>query len=106
MNELTGYIQDEIPWCLLLDNDMVFIDETKDGVNTKLERWRDTLEAKDFRLSRSMAEYLHCRFSAGNGGVIDEIVIGAMVRPRVEGFKDIGSTIRKTERLMKTLTSE
>ena len=45
-------IQDEIPWCMLFTDDIVFIDETKEGVNIKLERWRDTLEAKGFRLSR------------------------------------------------------
>ena len=49
---------------LFVDN-IVLIDETREGVNTKLERWRDTLEAKGFRLSRSKTEYLHCRFSAG-----------------------------------------
>ena len=36
--------------------DIVLIDETRDGVNTKLEQWRDTLEAKSFRLSRSKIE--------------------------------------------------
>jgi len=38
---------------MLFADDIVLIDETRDGVNTKLERWRDTLEARGFRLSRS-----------------------------------------------------
>ena len=43
-------------------------------MNAKLERWRDTLEARGFRLSRSKTEYLHyCRFSADKGsGAGDE----------------------------------
>jgi len=38
MDELIRGIQDEIPWCLLFTNDIVLIDETKEGVNIKLER--------------------------------------------------------------------
>ena len=43
MDELTKGIQDEIPWCMLLANDTVLIDGTRERVNTKLERWIDTL---------------------------------------------------------------
>jgi len=57
MDELTRGIQDEVPWCMLFADDIVLIDESREGVNTKLERWRDTLEAKGFRLSRSETEY-------------------------------------------------
>ena len=39
MDELTREIQDEIPWCMLFADDIVLIDETKEGINTKLERW-------------------------------------------------------------------
>jgi len=60
MDELTREIQDEILWCMLFANDIVFIDETREGVNAKLEWWRDAIEAKGFRLSRSKTEYLHC----------------------------------------------
>ncbi|KAG5608224.1 hypothetical protein H5410_019505, partial [Solanum commersonii] len=45
-------------------NDVVLIDETRNGVNAKLEVWRRTLESKGFRLSRIKTEYLECKFSA------------------------------------------
>jgi len=32
MDELTKEIQDEIPWCILFDDNIVLIDETRDGV--------------------------------------------------------------------------
>ena len=48
---------------MLFADDIVFIDETRQGVNDKLESWRLTLEARGFRLSRSKTEYLHCCFS-------------------------------------------
>jgi len=83
MDELTRGIQDELPWCMLFADDIILIDETRVVVNTKLERWRDTLEAKGFRLSRSKTEYLHCHFSASEG-VANEVAIDGAVILRVE----------------------
>ena len=37
---------------MLFADDIVLIDETNKRVNTKLELWRQTLEAREFRLSR------------------------------------------------------
>ena len=37
MNELTRVIQDEIPWCMPFADDIVLVDETRVGVNVKLE---------------------------------------------------------------------
>ena len=80
MDELTRGIQDEIPWCMLFADDIVLIDESREGVNTKLECWRDSLEVRGFRLSRSKTEYLHCKFSASEGEVASEVAIeGAAV---------------------------
>jgi len=60
MDELTKGIQDELPWCMLFADDIVLIDETREGVNSKLESWRHTLEYRGFRVSRSKTEYLYC----------------------------------------------
>ena len=48
---------------MLFVDDVVLIDETRGGVNDKLEIWRQTLESKGFRLSRTKMEYLECNFS-------------------------------------------
>jgi len=53
MDELTKGIQDELPWCTLFSDDIVLVNETREGVNGKLERWRHTLESRGFRISRS-----------------------------------------------------
>ena len=42
------------------------------------------LEAKGFRLSRLKTEYLHCRLSVGEGGVVDEVAIKGAVVLRVK----------------------
>jgi len=41
----------------------------------------------------SKTEYLHCRFSAGEGGVASDIIIEGTVIPRVKKSIDLGSII-------------
>ena len=53
MDELTKHIQDDIPWCMLFADDIVLIDETKFGVNAKLDVWREVLESKGFKISKT-----------------------------------------------------
>ena len=38
---------------MLFADDVVLVDESRAGVNRKLELWRRTLESKGFRLSRT-----------------------------------------------------
>lgn len=52
MYESTTHTQDDIPWCMFAD-DIVFVDETIRGVNAKLKAWREALESRGFRISRS-----------------------------------------------------
>ena len=40
MDEVTKDIQGEIPWCMLFADDVVLVDESRAGVNRKLELWR------------------------------------------------------------------
>ena len=43
---------------------MIFpVDETRVGVNAKLELWRQTLESRDFKLNKTKTEYIECKFS-------------------------------------------
>ncbi|GJM88521.1 hypothetical protein PR202_ga04593 [Eleusine coracana subsp. coracana] len=63
MDEVTREIQSDVPWCMLFADDVVLVDESRDGVNRKLELWRHTLECKGFRLSRAKTEYMMCEFS-------------------------------------------
>ena len=63
MDEVTKSIQGEIPWCMLFAEDVVLIDDSRIGVDRQLELWRQTLESKGFRLSRTKTEYIKCKFS-------------------------------------------
>ena len=58
MDEVTRGIQGDIPWCMFFADDVVLVDESRAGVNRKLELWRQTLESKGFRLSRTKTVYM------------------------------------------------
>ena len=47
--------------CFFAD-DVVLVDESRIGVNQKLELWQETLESKGFRLSGTKTEYMRCDF--------------------------------------------
>jgi hypothetical protein len=64
MDKVMKHIQGDIPWCLLLADDVVLMDETGQGWRKrKLELWLQTLESKGYRISRTKSEYLRCDFS-------------------------------------------
>ena len=48
---------------MLFADDIVLIDETKYEVNAKLEVWREALESKGFKISRTKIEYIKYNFS-------------------------------------------
>ena len=37
MNELTTHVQENMPWCMLFANDIVLVDESRDGMSAKLK---------------------------------------------------------------------
>ena len=53
MVKFTANIQEDIPKCILLAGDIVLADESIDGVNVKIERWRETLESNVFKISHT-----------------------------------------------------
>ena len=43
----------------MFTGDIVLVDESRDGVERKLERWRRALEERGLRISREKTEYLN-----------------------------------------------
>jgi hypothetical protein len=93
MDEVIRDIQDGIHWCILFTDDVVLVDESRTGVDRKLELWRRTLEAKCFMLSRFKMEYMKCDFSAttqeGDVRLDDQVV------PKKDTFYYLGSMFQK-----------
>jgi len=78
----------------VIRRDIVLIDETRQGINNKLEQWRHTLESRGFRVNRSKTEYLYCCFS-GREDTRGEVTIDGMTILKVENFKYLGSIIQQ-----------
>ncbi|KAF3666290.1 Proteasome subunit beta type-7 [Capsicum annuum] len=76
-----------VPWCMLFADDVVLINENREGVNDKLEIWRQTLESKGFRLSKIKTDYLECKFSkvSQEDGVV--VKLDSQVVQKRESFK-------------------
>ncbi|KAJ7949585.1 Retrovirus-related Pol polyprotein LINE-1 [Quillaja saponaria] len=94
IDELTYNIQDKAPWCMLFADDIVLVDETREGLNSKLGMWRNALESKGLRLNRTKTEYMECNFSETRGGPNDIILDGQTI-PTKDVFKYLGSFIQK-----------
>ncbi|MES8240490.1 reverse transcriptase domain-containing protein, partial [Cutibacterium acnes] len=95
MDELTRHIQEEVPWCMLFTDDVVLIDETREGVNAKLELWRGVLELKGFRISRTKTEYMECKFSQNRSRNEGVVKIDNQDIPQSDHFRYLGSIMHK-----------
>jgi hypothetical protein len=71
----------------------VLIDDSRIGVNQKLELWRQTLESKGFRLSRIKTEYMRCQFSGENLDDEDVSLDGRVV-PMNDTFQYLRSMLQ------------
>ena len=94
MDEVTRGIQGDIPWCMLFADDVVLVDDSRTGVNRKLELWRQTLESKGFRLSRTKTEYMMCGFSTTRCEE-EEVSLDGQVVPRKDTFRYLGSMLQE-----------
>ncbi|VFQ76707.1 unnamed protein product [Cuscuta campestris] len=94
MDVPTQGVQEGVPWCMLFADDIVLIDDTREGLNDKLERWRLALQTKGFRISRNKTEYMECRFSGQETESEVEVRIDSHVVPKVDRFRYLGSVIQ------------
>ncbi|XP_047267018.1 uncharacterized protein LOC107853402 [Capsicum annuum] len=94
MDVLTRSIQGEVPWYLLFADDIVLIDESRQGINDKLEVWKQILESKGFKLSRTKTEYLEFKFSDSRQEEVVEVKLDSQAVCKRDSFKYLGSTIQ------------
>ncbi|GKD15932.1 hypothetical protein Tco_1205090 [Tanacetum coccineum] len=59
-----AYNSEDIPWCLIFVDDIVLVLESTEGLNNRLENWRETLEDNGLRVSQEKTKYLRCDFVA------------------------------------------
>ena len=49
MDHLTEEVRREAPWNMLFADDVVLVNETREGVEEELERWREALESRGLK---------------------------------------------------------
>ncbi len=79
---------------MLFVDDVVPVEKSQEAVNRKLELWRQTLESKGFRISRTKTEYMRCDF----GTTISEdgdVSLGGQVVPKKDTFRYLGSMLQR-----------
>ena len=73
---------------MLFADDIVLVDESRDGVERKLERWRRALEERGLRISREKTEYLNF-----NGRQESEVWMQDVKLKGAKVFRYLGSHI-------------
>nr|XP_016445236.1 PREDICTED: uncharacterized protein LOC107770442 [Nicotiana tabacum] len=94
MDSLTYHFQGEVPWCMLFTDDIALLDETRGDVNEMLEVWRQTLESKGLKLSKTKMEYLECKCSSMTGEIDRVVRLDSQFIPKRESFKCLGFIIQ------------
>ncbi|GJZ93956.1 ataxia telangiectasia mutated family protein [Tanacetum coccineum] len=100
LDELSREIQESIPWCMIFAGDIVLIAESAEGLNNRIEKWREALEENGLRVSREKTEYLRCDF--GRYEVLHQEVnirIGDRILQPNEYFRYLGSVIHRSGRI-------
>ncbi|XP_070056765.1 uncharacterized protein [Nicotiana tomentosiformis] len=89
---------------MLFADDIILIDESRSGINEKLEVWTQVLESKSFKLSRMKTEYLECKFSAKPMEMGVDVRLGSQVVPSIGIFKYLGLVIQEGEEIDEDVT--
>ena len=90
MDQLTKGIRREAPWTMMFADDVVLTAECKTQLELDLERWRNALESRGLRISRTKTEYL-----CGNKkDVQSPIKLQGADVPETEDFRYLGSTLQ------------
>ncbi|GJZ48686.1 ataxia telangiectasia mutated family protein [Tanacetum coccineum] len=106
IDELSKGIQESIPWCLISADDIVLVSDTPDGLNGRLEQWREMLENKGLRVSREKTEYMRCDFNRNKNDQNEEAVIriGKHILKPKESFRYLGYVIHKSVQIEDDVT--
>ena len=94
MDKLTENIRKEAPWDMLFVDDIVLSRQNHRELENDLEIWRNALESRGLKVSRSTTEYLKV------GGVDDgeELKLQGEKVKRAKNFKYLSLTVSSDER--------
>ena len=84
---------------MLFADYIILVDETRVWVNVKLELWRQTLESRDFRLSRTKKKYMEGKFNKHRIRDYNIVTLDGQEIPISSHYKYLGSIIQKDEEI-------
>ena len=90
MDRLTDELREEPPWTMMFVDDIVLSGKTIEEVQQKTEKWRQGLERRGMRVSRTKTEYMCFNDSESQGCVMLE----GIQLPKVENFKYLGCLLQ------------
>ena len=89
MNKLTEDIRKDAPWDMLFADDIVLSRQNCRELEDDLEMWRNALERRGLKVSRSKTEYL----KKGDVDDGEELKLQGKKLKRAKHFKYLGSTV-------------
>ena len=89
MDKLTEDIRKDAPWDMLFEDDIVLSRENYRELEDDLEMWRNALERRGLKVSRSKTKYL----KAGDVDDGEELNLQGEKLKRAKNFKYLGSTV-------------
>ena len=101
---MTKHLHEEIPWCMLFADDIILIDKIIDDINFKLNCWREVLEFKYFKISRTKSEYVLCNFSNKSVKQEESVLIGGQTILKSDSFRYLGSIIQENGDIQEDVT--
>ena len=90
---ITENVREEPPWCLIYADDVVVVAESKVEVERKLEEWRNALESRGMKISRTKTEYFTTDL---NGNQDVTVRLDGEELKRARNFKYLGSVVDNT----------
>ena len=97
---VTEGVRESPPWCVLYADDVIIVTESRGDLETKLERWRQALESRGLRISRSKTEYMTTDLE---GDQEETIQLEGSNLKRVTSFKYLGSMTQSSGDLDKEI---
>ena len=92
-------MREKLPWCVPYTDDVVILAKSKNALQTRLERWRETLESRGLKISRSKTEYM----TDLDGEQDATKQIGGRDLKRVIRFKYLGSVTQASGKVEKEI---
>ncbi|GJV69188.1 retrovirus-related pol polyprotein LINE-1 [Tanacetum coccineum] len=74
LDELSRGIQEDIPWCMIFADDIMLVSESAEGLNDRLENWREALEANGLRMLQPKESFRYLGSMMHKSRRIDEDV--------------------------------